>query len=82
MNNVAQEIIELQKGIERDTQRKNEAKGALQQVLRQIKDEFKTPSLKEAKQQLIKMGKQKTVEEQKRDKLLKDFKAKWEDSDE
>jgi hypothetical protein len=79
MNDTAQELTNLQQEVETAQQNANKAKGAYEQVLKQIKDQFKCKTLEQAEQELKRLRGEEVKAKRKYEKEMAKFKEKWKD---
>jgi predicted nucleic acid-binding Zn-ribbon protein len=69
--------LDLKERVEKAQQRAAKAEGALGQVLKQLKEEFKCNSLEEAETLLKRMQKKEKEAQQELDKAMEEFETKW-----
>jgi len=73
------EYLNLKEQVEKARQQAAKAEGALEQILKQLKEKFGCNSLKEAKALLKQIQKKEKKAREELDQAMKDFKAKWKD---
>lgn len=71
--------MELKKRVEQAQQKADKAEGALEQVMKQLKENFDCPTLEAAKRKLKLLEKQKQDMGIKFDNEVKEFEEKWSD---
>ena len=76
-DNLTQELLKLKTKVENAKTKQAKAKGALEQILKQIKKEFGCKNLKEAEALLKKLKEQETKAKQKYEKALTKFQDEW-----
>jgi len=76
-DNLTQELLKLKTKVENAKTKQAKAKGALEQILKQIKKEFGCKNLKEAEALLKKLKEQETKAQQKYEKALTKFQDEW-----
>jgi len=72
-----EEFDRLKNTVEEAQQKADRAVGALEQITKQLKQEFDCKSIKEAEKKLLQLKKQEETEEQDFDKAMRIFKKKW-----
>lgn len=79
MSDLTEELLELKSNLEDAQEKINKAKGAYEQILKQIKDEFGYKTLKEALELLEELNSKNEKLKKAAEEELKKFKEKWED---
>ena len=81
-SDLVQEILDLKNEVDEFNRKRDEAQGALRQVMKQIKDEFGVATLDKAKQKLASLQTQCKRDTTKAEQLLKQYRDKWDEDDE
>ena len=76
-DNLTQQLLRLKTKVEEAKTKQAKAKGALEQILNQIKKEFDCKTLKEAETLLKELKAKETKAKQKYEKALGEFQDKW-----
>ena len=77
MTDILSKFEELKRTVDEAQQKADRAAGALEQITKQLKNDFDCKSIEETKNKLKQLEKQKEETEQDFEKELKDFKIKW-----
>jgi len=72
------DYLKLKKKVELAQTEADQAEGALGEVMKQLKKDFSCSTLKEAKQKLKKLEKQKTSSKEEFEEALEKFEEDWE----
>ena len=71
------EYIRLKKEVDQARAEAERAKGALDQVISRLRDEFQCENLKQAKTLLQDLSKKRDLAREKLEKALKDYEERW-----
>ena len=78
-DNLTQQLLKLKTKVEEAKTKQAKAKGALEQILKQIKKEFDCKTLKEAEALLKELKTKESKAKQKYEKALEEFQDKWQE---
>ena len=76
-NNNLDKYLKLKKKVELAQQQADQAKGALQEIMKQLKKEFDCDTLQEAKKKLRQLERQKKSSKKEFDEAVEKFEEDW-----
>jgi len=79
MNTTLAEYVNLKRKVEQAQQIADKAEGAMEQVMKQLENEFECSTLKEAEEKLRELKKREAVTKRKFEDAIEGFEEKWKD---